>query len=310
MLTPDPQQQSLFDADPQFINAGRPAQHSWLWGGAHIMRTAVAAPTFVRVMADSVAAVRALGAQMNRGTGELVEAEMAVRLDDATQAALAAEIIAGLQGPVPGYGEVQAITWEWLGGGRQRADFFVTVVGTERTAVLPSNVKINAFDTGHRLGRWDAAAALTTILATAMGEPLSGKRPTWTCDDVVLDWCEGKRRLRGGDYFILSGQLDKDGVLSSTSAQGLLSSVIEEDGVINLAIKRHPTRPADVLYKATELLLPPDFDVNAAFARALLPPPVGRGTLEALAVSAAAPKGANRAQLAALVQTARAQIEA
>lgn len=309
MLTPDTQQQSLFDADPLFINAGKPAQHSWLWGGAHIMRTAVAAPTFFRVMSESVDEVRAVGAQLNRGTGELVEAEMAPRLDAATQATLAGEIIDALNGPVPGFGTVTNITWAWLGGGRKRADFLVTVHASERTVVLPTNVKVTApYGPTVSKGRWDVAAAAATLMLVALGKSFDEKTRL-NVDGAVLDFCEGKKRIVGGDYFILNGHLDSEGVLKETSAQGLLSTVIEEDGVTNLAIRRHATRPADMLFWRSDLLLPAGFDVNAAFARAMLPRRISRDAAAALAVSAAAPKGATRAQLAALAQTARAQIE-
>jgi hypothetical protein len=266
------------------------------------MRALAGAPTLRVAIQESLGAagLRALG-DLNRGDGEIVESELATRLDADKQAEIEAEAVDFLGGEVPGLGTIEAIEWSWLGGGRKPADFYVNVAASERSVALPLNVK----RTTERIHEnWNAAVSTNTLLRVACGLPIvSPKKLTRIpTGKTLLEFAAGARTLEPGDYFILDIIASADNELKSVEAQGLLSHVVEENGALVLSFKRQHGRPGDLIYRRATAILPDDFDVNAAFIDAMLPAPLAA---EELALLTIAQRRANGEALASLRASAR-----
>jgi hypothetical protein len=266
------------------------------------MRALAGAPTLHAAVQEALTAATSQSS-LNRGPGELFESELAARLTDDVQRDIYTEAVSKMK-KVPGYGKVSAITWRWLGGGRKPADFLVTIEGSERTVVLPVNLK----RTTDNYANWNAAVSTNALIRVACGLPLVSPQrlkriPT---DRTLLEFAAGVRALQPSDYFILDVSTTNDGNLLKVETQGLLSHVMDVDGKLCLAVRRQTGHQADLLYWRTQTIVPDGFDVNAAFIDAMLPTPL---SADELALQNLALLRANGASLSSLRSSARAALK-
>jgi hypothetical protein len=222
---------------------------------------------------ESVTAANASNtATLNRGNGEAVEAELAVRLTEEKQGELMNQVVAALGKTVTGFGTLKSITWVWLGGGRKACDFLVTVVGSKREVVLPVNVKTRS-TTAFNFESWNHAVSTNTLLRVACGLPIVGKRLTrLDTDTTIIEFVAGLRTIQPGDYFLLEAVIDGGLNVVDVTSQGLLSHVMKNPaGRTVLAVQRQTGRAGDLLFYPASEVLPDGFDVNAALIDVMLP---------------------------------------
>jgi hypothetical protein len=207
------------------------------------------------------AAARICRAGGNRGPGEQFEDALAALLTADVQAAITADVIGALPGGVvPGLGRVKEILWLTTPKGSRKGFDCVVQTTTGGGAIRHDWVNVK-----RRTGKPQHAEAVaaSTLLRVAQDEDLHlGRRVN--VSRTIVQFAAGAKKIATSDYVILAFQCAGK-KLVDVHAQGLLSTVKGD----KLAMFIHSNR-AVVQYVPSDVRLPDDFDVNAAFWRALI----------------------------------------
>jgi len=242
------------------------ARHDRALSAGHALWKAMkASPELFRI--GAIAASRTVKGPDNRGSGERFEAKFCPLLTDEVQATITADVVAALpDGIIPGLGRVREILWlPSPAGSRALLDCIVqttTVAGAVRRDWV--NVK--------QVGKSQAgeACAQSTIERVALGEDLTIPRRVKVARTVV-QFAAGTLKIATDDYIIVDFMCAGKKLLS-IHAQGLLSTVTRDKlGMYRLAMYKHSNRGVQQCIPS-DIRLPDDFDVNAAFWRSLIRP--------------------------------------